>query len=335
MKAIGYFRAGATDVLGEIELEDPVCGPHDLLVEIHAVSVNAVDVKLRANSTPRVGPRVLGYDGAGIVTAVGESVTLFSPGDRVFHAGTIGRPGTNAQFHLVDERIAGRMPNSLSFLEAAALPLTAITAWELLFDQLGVQRGEGGAGGSILIINGAGGVGSILVQLASRLTGLKVVATASRPETRAWVSAMGADHVIDHHGDIEGQLTDIGVREVTHVAGLTETDRHLPAIARIIAPRGRVGLIDDPKTFDITPLRAKAVTVSWEGMFVRSQFQMPDMIEQHRLLCSLAELIDAGILCTTLHDHFGGLTVANLARAHDHVASGRAVGKMVLGPLSR
>lgn len=333
MKAIGYFSAGPTDVLGEIDLADPVCGPHDLLVEIHAVSINPVDVKLRANSNPRGGPRVLGYDGAGIVTAVGNAVTLFSPGDKVFHAGTIGRPGTNAEFHLVDERIAGRMPASLSFLEAAALPLTAITAWELLFDQLNVPRGEGSSDGTILIINGSGGVGSILVQLASRLTGLKVVATASRQETRDWVSAMGADHVIDHHGDMEGQLANLGIRNVTHVAGLTQTDRHLPAIARIIAPRGKVGLIDDPKTLDITPLRAKAVTVSWEGMFVRSQFQTPDMIEQHRLLCSLAEMIDVGTLRTTLHDHFGSLTVANLARAHDHIASGCAVGKTVLGPL--
>lgn len=333
MKAIGYFSAGASDVLRDIELEDPVCGPHDLLVEIHAVSVNAVDTKLRANSNPKGGPRVLGYDGAGIVTAIGEAVTLFSPGDRVFHAGTIGRPGTNAQYHLVDERIAGRMPNALSFAEAAALPLTAITAWELLFDQLGVRRGEGHTDGAILIINGAGGVGSILVQLASRLTGLTVVATASRPETRDWAIAMGADHVIDHHGDIAGQLADIGLRTVTHVAGLTHTDHHLPAIAKIIAPRGRVGLIDDPVSFDIVPLRAKAVTISWEGMFVRSLFQTADMIEQHRLLCSLADLIDAGTLRTTLHDHFGEMTVANLVRAHDHIASGRAFGKTVLGLL--
>lgn len=333
MRAIGYFKAGEPDVLADIEVDTPVCGPHDLLVEIHAVSVNAIDVKLRVSSAPKGGPRVLGYDGAGIVKSVGESVTLFSPGDSVYHAGSISRPGTNAQFHLVDERIVGRMPNSLSFMEAAALPLTAITAWELLFDQLGVQRGEGIGDGTMLIINGAGGVGSILVQLASRLTGLKVVATASRPETRDWARSMGADHVIDHHGDIAGQLADIGIRAVTHVAGLTQTDRHLPSIAKIIAPRGRVGLIDDPKAFDVTPLRSKAVTVSWEGMFVRSLFQTPDMIEQHRLLCAVAELIDAGILRTTLNDDFGDLTLGNLARAHKHIASGLAFGKTVLGRL--
>ncbi len=333
MRAIGYLEPGTSAVLSEFDVDEPVPGPHDILVDIRAVSVNAVDVKLRAKARTKGQPRILGFDGAGIVKAVGSAVTLFAPGDRVFHAGTIGRPGTNAQFHLVDERIAGRMPASLSFDEAAALPLTAITAWELLFDQLGVRRGDGHESGRILIINGAGGVGSLLVQLAARLTGLEVIATASRPDTAEWVRALGADHVIDHHADLAEQLARVGISEVSHVAALTGTDRQWPAIARVIAPRGRIGVIDDPASLDIVPLRAKSATISWEGMFVRSQFALPDMVEQHRLLCAVADLVDAGTLRTTMHDHFGPLTPANLAKAHDHVASGSAVGKAVLGAM--
>lgn len=225
------------------------------------------------------------------------------------------------------------MPSSLSFEEAAALPLTAITAWELLFEQMGVPRGEGRDDGTILIINGGGGVGSFLVQLAARLTGLRVVATASRPETADWVRTLGADNVIDHYADLAKQLADQTVAEVTHIAALTGTEQHWPAITRIIAPRGRIGVIDDPPALDIVPLRPKAAMVCWEGMFVRSQFSLGDVIEQHRLLCAVADLIDAGILRTTMHDHFGPLTAANLARAHDHVASGKAIGKVVLSAI--
>lgn len=333
MKAIGYVEPGASDVLRSFDAENPVPGPHDLLVEMRAVSVNVVDVKLRAKARPKGQPRILGFDGAGIVRTVGSAVTLFAPGDRVFHAGTVGRPGTNAQLHLVDERIVGRMPASLSFEEAAALPLTAITAWELLFEQMGAPRGEGRDDGTILIINGGGGVGSILVQLAARLTGLRVVATASRPESADWVRTLGADHVIDHQADLAEQLAREAVTQVTHIAALTGTDRHWPAITEIIAPRGRIGIIDDPPALDIVPLRPKAASISWEGMFVRSQFALGDMIEQHRLLCTVADLIDAGVLRTTMRDHFGPLTAANLARAHDHVASGQAIGKAVLGAM--
>ncbi|WP_426387795.1 zinc-binding alcohol dehydrogenase family protein [Sphingobium sp. R-21] len=333
MKAIGYCEPGGSDVLREFDVAEPLPGPRDLLVDIRAVAVNAVDVKLRSKARPKGQPRILGFDGAGIVTAVGSEVTLFAPGDRVFHAGTIGRPGTNARLHLVDERIAGKMPASLSFEEAAALPLTAITAWELLFDQMGATRGAPARAGSILIINGAGGVGSMLVQLAARLTHLHVIATASRPETAAWVRSLGANTVIDHKDDLGAQLDRAGISQVSHIAALTGTDRHWPTIARIIAPRGRIGIIDDPVSLDIVPLRAKAASVTWEAMFVRSQFATSDMIEQHRLLCAVADLVDAGRIRTTMHDHFGPLTPANLARAHDHVASGRAVGKAVLGPM--
>lgn len=330
VKAVGYEEPGESGVLRAFDVGAPAPGPRDLLVEIRAVSVNQVDVKLRSKARCRGTPRILGFDGAGIVRAVGSEVTLFAPGDRVYHAGTIGRPGTNAQLHLVDERIAGRMPRSLSFEEAAALPLAAITAWELMFDQLAVPHGDGRGSGTILIINGAGGVGSVLVQLAARLTDLQVVATASRPETVNWARTMGADLVIDHHRDLAPQLASHGISNVTHIAALTATDRHWPAIPGLVAPRGRIGIIDDPASLDIAPLRSKAVTVSWEGMFVRSQFALPDMIEQHRLLCAVADLVDAGTLRTTLHDHFGDLTPANLARAHDHVASGKAIGKTVI-----
>jgi zinc-binding alcohol dehydrogenase family protein len=225
------------------------------------------------------------------------------------------------------------MTRSFSFDETAVLPLSSITAWELLFDQMGKPKGQGCEQCAILVINGAGGVGSILVQFAARLTGLRFVATASHPDTVDGVRAMGADHVVDHQADLAEQLADQGLSQIIHVAALTATDRHWPAITRIIAPRGRIGIIDAPTALDIVPLRAKAVSVSWEGMFVRSQFALPDMIEQHRLLCTVADLIDAGVLRTTMHDHFGSLTPANLARAHDHIASGRAVGKAVLGPM--
>lgn len=328
MKAVGFSHAGGSDVLEDVELPMPEPGPRDLLVAVRAVSVNPIDVKLRARAKPKDGEiKLLGFDGAGIVEAVGSEVRNFRPGDPVFWLNPVSRQGTNAEFHLVDERSAGWMPSSLSFVEAAALPLTGLTAWELLFDKLRVPRD---AGGTLLVINGAGGVGSILIQLAAKLTGLTVIATASRPETVEWVREMGAHHVIDHHAPLDEGVKALGLKQVDHVAGLGATDEHLPAIARIIAPHGHLALIDDPETFDITPLRAKAVSVSWEGVFVRALFRTADRIAQHKALNEIAELVDKGVLKTTLHDDFGPLTAANLARTHDHVASGRAIGKVAL-----
>jgi zinc-binding alcohol dehydrogenase family protein len=334
MKAIGYRQPlpiTADEALVALELPVPQPGPRDLRVAVKAVSVNPVDVKLRARLAPPAGaPGVLGFDAAGVVEAVGTGVTLFRPGDEVFYAGSMDRPGSNSELQLVDERIVALKPRSLGFAEAAALPLTALTAWELLFDRLGVPFGLKTRGGTLLVINGAGGVGSILTQIARRLTGLTVVATASRPETAAWAREMGADHVIDHRRPLDQGLAGIGIPEVEYVAGLTATDAHLPAIAKALAPQGRLALIDDPAILDIVPLKRKSISVHWELMFTRPLFQTPDMIEQHRILAEVAALVDAGVLKSTLTGNLGAIAVANLRRAHALVESGRAIGKTVL-----
>jgi zinc-binding alcohol dehydrogenase family protein len=294
------------------------------------VSVNPVDVKMRVRSQPREGEaNVLGWDAAGVVVATGPEATLFRPGDAVFYAGSIARPGTDAEYHLVDERIVGRKPETLSFAEAAAMPLTSITAWELPFDRLGVERGDGGAG-TLLVVGGAGGVGSMLVQLARRLTRLTVVATASRPETRAWCLALGAHAVIDHSRPLDQELKRAGRPQVEYVAGLTQTDRHFPAIVEAVAPQGKVGLIDDPEPIDVRLLKRKSVSLHWELMFTRSLFETPDMEAQHHLLSEVASLVDGGVIRTTLAETMGAITAANLKRAHALLESGRAKGKVVL-----
>lgn len=334
MKAVGYHTSGSLerpDALVDLTLPAPTPGPRDLLVRVKAVSVNPVDVKLRAGAAPKAGEaRVLGFDAAGVVEAVGPEVTLFQPGDEVFYAGDITRPGTNAELHLVDERIVGPKPASLDWAQAAALPLTAITAWELLFERLGVPYGVKRAGGALLVINGAGGVGSILIQLAARLTGLTVIATASRPETVEWVKAMGAHHVIDHRKPLDEELARIGLPEVEYVAGLTASDRYLPLFAKIVAPQGRIALIDDPEQFDIVPLKRKAITVAWELMFTRPMLATPDMIEQHRLLTEVSRLVDAGVLRTTLTETLSPIDAASLKSAHARAESGQAIGKTVI-----
>jgi zinc-binding alcohol dehydrogenase family protein len=334
MKAIGYRVAGPItggESLVDLDLPTPVPRAHDLRVAVKAISVNPADVKLRASVAPPKGDaRILGFDAAGVVDAVGPEVTLFEPGDEVFYAGTLERPGTNSELHLVDERIVGRKPKSLSFAEAAALPLTSVTAWELLFDRLGVPYGTKAPGGTLLIINGAGGVGSILTQIAFRLTGLSVVATASRPQTIAWCRTMGAHHVIDHHRPLSQELSKIGIDQVEYVAGLTATAQHLPDITEVIAPQGRLALIDDPDVLDIVGLKRKSVSVHWELMFTRSLYQTPDMISQHRILDEVADLVDAGVLRTTLTENAGPIDAANLMRVHALVESGRSIGKIVL-----
>jgi zinc-binding alcohol dehydrogenase family protein len=334
MKAIGYHQPGSIDredALLDLDIPAPVPGPHDLLVRVKAVSVNPVDVKVRSSSpAPESGPKILGWDASGIVEAVGDAVTLFRPGDAVFYAGDITRPGANAELHTVDERIVGHKPSSLDWAEAAALPLTAITAWELLFDRLNVPHGRKRAQGSLLVINGAGGVGSMLIQMARRLTRLTVIATASRPETIAWVEQMGAHHVIDHHKPLDEELARIGHPEVDYVAGLTASDRYLPLFPKIVAAQGHIALIDDPAHFDIVPLKRKSITVAWELMFTRAMFQTSDMIEQHRLLEEVAHLVDAGVLRTTLRERVAGIDAANLKQVHALLESGRAIGKTVL-----
>ncbi|MCP3715116.1 zinc-binding alcohol dehydrogenase family protein [Paraburkholderia sp. CNPSo 3281] len=334
MKAIGYYRnlpISDPESLIDLELPDPQPGPRDLLVEVHAVSVNPVDVKVRARMAPENGePKVIGWDASGVVRAVGRDVTLFKPGDRVWYAGSLLRPGTNSELHVVDERIVGRMPQSLNFAEAAALPLTSITAWELLFDRLKVPEGTVSSGDSLLVIGAAGGVGSILVQLARRLTGLTVIGTASRPETSKWVSELGAHHVIDHAKPLSQELKRIGMEGVDYIASLNQTDRHFDEIVASINPQGHLALIDDPELVDFRKLKTKSVALHWEFMFTRSMFGTKDQIRQHDLLERMASLIDEGVLRTTLNESFGTINAANLRRAHELVETNRSRGKLVL-----
>ncbi|MGK7877048.1 MAG: zinc-binding alcohol dehydrogenase family protein [Xenococcaceae cyanobacterium] len=331
MKAIGYNQAGsitAPDALLEFEAETPELNPHDLLVEVRGISVNPVDVKVHANTAPDKGTKIIGYDAAGVVRQVGSDVSKFKVGDEVFYAGDITRPGTNSELHAVDERIVGKKPKSLGFAEAAGFPLTSITAWELLFESLGIKEGEG-KGESLLIIGGAGGVGSILIQLAKKLTGLTVIATASRPETVEWVQKMGADHVINHRESLVDQVKDLGL-EPSYVASLNATDKHFPAIIELIKPRGHVALIDDPETLDIMSGKPKALSFSWEFMFARSMHQTDDIEKQHELLNRVSELIDDGTLISTVTSNLGKISAETLKTAHAQQESSRVIGKNVL-----
>lgn len=334
MKAIAYQTASpisAADSLQDITLPDPVATGRELQVEVKAISVNPVDTKVRAGANPPAGEwKVLGWDAAGVVRAVGPEVTLFKPGDRVWYAGDISRPGSNAELQLVDERIVGHMPKSIDFAQAAALPLTSITAWEMLFDRLGLKPGKAPTNDRLLIIGAAGGVGSIMTQLACRLTGVTVIGTASRPETQDWVKLLGAHHVIDHTQPLSAELKRIGIANVSHIVSLTQTDQHFDEIVESIAPQGKFGLIDDPKPIDVMKLKRKSVSLHWELMSTRSLFATEDMIGQHRLLSEMAELVDAGIIRTTLGEHFGAINAANLKRAHALLESGKSRGKIVL-----
>ena len=336
MRAIGYSNAGpisSENPLIEFETDIPGPGPNDLLVDVRGISVNPVDVKVRTNMQPEGAPRILGFDAAGIVKEVGAETTRFKPGDEVFYAGDITRPGSNAEFQIVDERIVGRKPSSLGFAEAAGMPLTTITAWEILFDNFGLKEGDG-EGDSLLVIGGAGGVGSIMIQLAKKLTGLDVIATASRPDTRAWVEKMGADHVANHRNPLDEEIKALGIKP-QYVASLTNTGDHFASVVELIKPRGHIALIDDPGVLDIVPLKSKALSVSWEFMFTRSMFQMEDMDAQHRLLNRTADLLDNGTLVPTVNRRGGSLSVANLQSAHELQASGTAIGKTVLDGFSR
>jgi zinc-binding alcohol dehydrogenase family protein len=334
MKAVGYKKSlpvDAADALIDFETAKPQPAGRDIRVAVKAISVNPVDYKVRKRAAPPEGEtKILGYDAAGVVDAVGPEVTLFKAGDEVYYAGSIQRQGTNSEFHLVDERIVGRKPKTLSFAEAAALPLTSITAWELLFDRLGAIPGRSVDPRTLLIIGGAGGVGSILTQLARRLTGLTVVATASRPESQKWSLALGAHAVIDHAKPMKEQIDKLKLPPVALIASLTNTGDHYKALADIIAPQGKYGLIDDPAEFNVSIFKGKSVSVHWESMFTRSSFQTPDMIGQHALLNDVADLIDKGVLRTTLDQAFGTINAANLKRAHALLESGKSRGKIVL-----
>ncbi|MCP8889118.1 zinc-binding alcohol dehydrogenase family protein [Sphingomonas faeni] len=334
MRAIGYTQSLPIDdpqSLVDLDIAKPEATGRDLLVEVKAVSVNPVDTKIRQRrADPDGKPQVLGWDASGVVVGVGSDVTGFAVGDEVFYAGAIDRPGTNAEYHLVDERIVGHKPQSLDWAQAAALPLTSVTAWETLFDRLDVRKPVAGAANAILIIGGAGGVGSITIQLARQLTDLTVIATASRDETRRWVEELGAHHVIDHRRPLAAQVEALGLGAPGFVFSTTHTDEHIAEIATLIAPQGRLALIDDPKTLDIVPLKQKSISVHWELMYTRSLFQTADMGEQGVLLDEVARLVDAGTIRTTLAENFGKIDAANLRRAHERIESHTAKGKIVL-----
>ncbi len=339
MKAIGYqtsLEISHTDSLVEFETSKPTPGGHDLLVKINAISVNPVDTKVRMRAQPENGEhKILGWDAVGEVIEIGDSVSAYKKGDKVWYAGDLTRPGTNAEYHLVDERIVGYKPTSLSDAQAAAFPLTAITAWELLFDRLEFEQTTSPSNNNpqqqILVIGAAGGVGSILVQLASKLTDALVIGTASRPESQAWVTEMGADHVIDHRKPLSSELKRIGIENVSHVISLNATQEHFSEIAEVVAPQGKFALIDDPAVpLNLSLLKMKSVSTHWEFMFTRSMFNTDDIEEQRNLLNRVSELVDAGDIKSTLGVNYGVINAANLKRAHADIESGKTVGKIVL-----
>ena len=335
MRAIAYRQPGPIDrdeALVEVELPRPVPTGRDILVAVRAVSVNPVDAKVRTGAAPFDGrdERILGWDAAGVVGAVGPEATRFKVGDEVFYAGDLMRDGSNAEYQLVDERIVGHRPRSIGFAEAAALPLTAITAWETLFDRLKVDDQPTGGARAILIIGGAGGVGSAAIQIARTRTDLTVIATASRAETQDWVRDLGAHHVIDHSRPMAPQIAALEIGAPAFVFSTTHTDRHLADIAELIAPQGRFALIDDPASLDIVAFKRKAVSVHWELMFTRSLFDTPDVGEQGRLLDAVAELVDEGRIRTTATETLSPINAANLIEAHRRIESATTRGKIVL-----
>ncbi|WP_151638180.1 zinc-binding alcohol dehydrogenase family protein [Noviherbaspirillum aerium] len=335
MKAIGtpadLYSHGA-DSLVDLDLACPVAGARDLLVRIEAVSVNPIDIKMRSARPHRDGqPRILGWDAAGTVVDVGPQTTLFAPGDRVFYAGSIVRPGCNAELHLVDERLAGAMPTSMSFAEAAALPVASLAGWEALFERMHISDDGSDAGKSLLVIGGAGGVGSVAIQLAKTVGQLHVIATASRLQSQAWCRHLGADLVVDHRGDLAAQLHASEIRAVDFILCLSDTDRYFSTMATLIKPHGHICcLVESMSPLPMNELRGKSVSFSWEGMFTRSLHATPDMIEQHRILNRVAELVDAGRLRSIVKECFAGVNATNLRQAHALVEAGNTIGKVVL-----
>lgn len=332
MKAFGFtspFSEEVQNYVEQLEMAMPIATGHDILVEMKAVGVNPVDTKVRVRvpGTPDE-PKVLGFDGAGIVKSVGDKVTRFKAGDEVYYAGLISRGGTFADYHLVDERIVGRKPKSLSFTQSAALPLTSITAWELLFDRFGISK-TGNAKGVLLVIGGAGGVGSILIQLAKQMTDLTIIATASRDDTVQWCKKMGATHVISHREDMLEQIKALGFEHIDYAAGLTRNDLHYATMIDMLKPGGKIGIIDDPGPIDVSLMKLKSISLHWEFMFTRAMYETDDMIEQANLLDHVAKLVDEGALQTTMSKDFGVMNTDNLNKALIYQQSGTAIGKSV------
>nr|WP_189418368.1 zinc-binding alcohol dehydrogenase family protein [Cellvibrio zantedeschiae] len=334
MKAVGlkaYLPISDTNSLVDVQLPVPTPGERDLLIKVEAISVNPVDTKVRSpKSKVEENYRVLGWDAVGTVVAVGSKVELFNAGDEVFYAGDITRPGSNSEFQLVDERIAGRKPKSLSNAEAAALPLTAITASEGLFERLGISEGKS-AGKTLLIIGGAGGVGSIAIQLAKQISGLKIIATASRPESADWCRSLGADVVIDHHKDMVQEFRAQGIQYADYIFCLNSTAKYWPVMSELIAPQSIICSIVEPEApLDLNLLKSKSAHFVWEFMFTRSMYKTADMVEQHNILNRLADLIDAGKIKTSLSKTLSPINAENLRLAHTAIETGKTIGKIAL-----
>ncbi|CAB9494453.1 conserved protein of unknown function [Alteromonas macleodii] len=334
MKAIGYTRSldiNEPDVLMDLEVDKPSASGRDLLVKISAIAVNPVDYKIRQRVNPEGRePKILGWDAVGEVVDIGADVTEFTVGDRVYYAGDLTRAGSNAEFQLVDERIAGKAPKSLSDSDAAALPLTTITAYELLFDHLALKQQDEQSDEVVLVVGAAGGVGSIMLQLLKTLTGATVIATASRESSKQWVQELGADYVVDHSKPMAEQIKSLKIGEVTHVASLNNTHQYIDTYVEVMKPKGKLALIDDPESLDVAKLKQKSLSLHWEFMFTRSMFETDDMAEQSRLLAHIAGLIDKGKIKTTVGKHLGKINAANLIEAHKTLEEGRAIGKLVL-----
>lgn len=335
MKAIGFKTSlpiENSDSFIEFETVKPIPGAHDLLVKIDAISVNPVDFKIRqsgAKDTVLETPKIIGWDAVGIVQAVGEKVTLFEVGDPVYYAGDLTKQGSNAEYQVIDERIVGNKPTSLTNAEAAVIPLTGLTAWEILFDRIRINP-EKDKGKSILIIGGAGGVGSIAIQLSKKIAGLTVIATASRPETVEWCKKQGADFVVDHK-DLVTSVREAGFQHVDFILDFVDTNAYWDIMAELIKPQGYIASITgSAEPVVLNKLKSKSVSFSWELMYTRSMFQTDDMIEQHHILNKIADLLDEGILKTTLKETYKGLSAENLKKAHERLESGKTIGKIAI-----
>lgn len=334
MKAVGYTQSLAineNDALIDVDIEKPSASGRDLLVKINAIAVNPVDYKIRQRVNPEAGtPKILGWDAVGEVVEIGADVSEFAVGDRVYYAGDLTRQGTNAEYQLVDERIVGHAPKTLSDSEAAALPLTTITAYELLFDHLALAQQQEKSDEVVLVVGAAGGVGSIMLQLLKTLTGATVIATASRQSSKDWVVSLGADYVVDHSKPLAQQIEALNIGQVTHVASLNNTGAYVEAFVEVMKPKGKLALIDDPESLDVSKLKQKSLSLHWEFMFTRSMFETDDMVEQSHLLNHVANLIDEGKVKTTVGKHLGKINAANLKKAHQILEEGSAIGKLVL-----
>ncbi len=343
MKAIGYTKSlpiSDAASLMDIELEQPIASGRDLLVKVNAIAVNPVDYKIRQRFEPIEGEhKVIGWDAVGEVVATGEAATQFKPGDTVYYAGDLNRQGSNAEYQLVDERLVGNKPKSLSNAEAAALPLTAITAWEMLFEHLAIKQqapdNEARSNEVILVVGAAGGVGSILIQLPKAITGATIIATASRESSQAWVKKLGAHYVVDHTQALQPQIDALikneGIGQLTHVASLNSTETYFESYSEMLVPFGKIAMIDDPsKPLDVMKLKLKSQSLHIEFMFARSMFNAADMDEQSHLLNRVSDLVDQGYVHTTVGKNLGTINAANLRAAHEALESGTSIGKIVL-----